>query len=525
MATPAARRLPARATRPPGLLGVGVSRRRNRRLDWLLLRWQARLDASWADRVVPWTIALGIFVVFAAAALARVDRLDAGPTLARHVQAAWHLAAGRPPDVTIGGEGNLFSDRLPLLFVPLATLMRLLPTTTTLVVVQAAVLAIGVVPLWLLARKVVRLRVGAALALAIAYACHPAIADLDLADFNPQAMALSPLLASAYFAERRAWSRYGVFAALAVLWSAELGLVVATHGVLLLTERERRIGLRAGLGGLAYTLFALFAVQAPLGRTGLVAPGAFAHYGKGGFEVLVEMLRNPLRPVVDLFGEGDVSAAAWVLAPLLFLPLVAPRKLLPAVPLTVLVLVADVPVRGPGGGGRLVPLVAYSFVASVFALTRFGRPSVERVIVDRRLLSLLGLAALFALATASPLSPYGRPWTIDGDREEARRNALAAIPAIVPVRVPGDLAVELADRGRVAVLDPRERDPAVLSAGVDALIIDEARYDDLDPAGRHALRRAIEAAGGMVQVHREDGLVAFVRIIERGQFIESRVPD
>ena len=44
------------ATRP-------VSRRRRyRRIDWLVLRWQARLDARWADRVLPWIVAAVLFV-------------------------------------------------------------------------------------------------------------------------------------------------------------------------------------------------------------------------------------------------------------------------------------------------------------------------------------------------------------------------------------------------------------------------------------------------------------------------------
>lgn len=523
MVQPAARRPPHRAARPPGLL-VRSTRRRNRRLDWLLLRWQARLDATWADRVVPWALAAIVFVVYAAVALARVDRLEAGPTLARHVQAAWHLAAGRPPELTIGADGNLFADRLPALFLPVAALTRVLPGATTLVVVQAAALAVGIVPLWLLARNVARLRVGAALALTFVYACHPAVADLALGDFHPQAMALAPLLAAAYFAERRSWGRFALASAVAVLWSAELGLVVAGFGLVLVAEGERRNGTRIAVAGLAYTLVALLALQSPLGRTGLVAPGAFDRYGDSGFEALVGMLRNPFRPVVDMLGEPDVVAVAWVLAPLAFLPLAAARKLLPALPLTALVLVADVPVQGPDGAGRLAPLVAMSLVAATFALARLGRPSVERVIVDRRLLGIVTLAAVAATLTSSPLSPYDDPWSIAGEREEAGRAALAAVPPVVPVRVPPQLATSVAERRRVEVIDPDVLDAATITDGVEAVVLDEEAYTDLDAAARHALRRAIEAEG-MVQVHREGDMSTFVRILDDGDLIESRIPD
>ena len=74
-----------------------TGRRRNRRLDFLLLRWQARLDARWVDRVLPWAVAGLLFVVFLTAALARVDRLETGTELARASQAAWQIGEGRRP--------------------------------------------------------------------------------------------------------------------------------------------------------------------------------------------------------------------------------------------------------------------------------------------------------------------------------------------------------------------------------------------------------------------------------------------
>ena len=55
--------------------------------------------------------------------------------------------------------------------------------------------------------------------------------------------------------------------------------------------------------------------------------------------------------VGDLLVEENLAQLAWVLAPLLFLPVLSLRKLVPAVPITVLYLIADVSVAGPDGGG------------------------------------------------------------------------------------------------------------------------------------------------------------------------------
>jgi hypothetical protein len=484
------------------------ARRRNSRLDWLLLRWQARLDARWADRVVPWAAAAVLFVVLFSVALARVDRLDAGGALARAVQAAWQLGDAAVPDTTIGPDRNFFAYGFPLAFVPMAALTRIVPATGLLLAAQSAAIALGVVPIWHLARKVVNLRVGAAAALVVVYGLHPAVIDLDLGDFHPGSMALTPLLVAAYSAERRKWARFWLFSLLAAACSSELGLVVATMGVILLLEGERRIGTAAAVLGAAWTMAALWFVQAPLG-SGLVAPRAFAAYGDSFLEVLIEILRNPFRPIGDLLIEENVLLIVWVLAPLLFLPVLALRKLAPALPLTALYFVADVPVTGPNGGGRIVPLLVFAFVAAPFALARLGRQSIERVLVDRRLLILLGVAAVAALLSASALSPYADTWNRSGDDEDDLRVALAAVPADLAVRAPESLVTELAERRRVEVLEPGMTNIGALTARIDVLVLDESTLD-LDDYARFLLRRRIEDRG-FVLLERSGDVDVFVR--------------
>ena len=58
-----------------------------RRLDNLSLRWQARLDSATADRVVPWSAALALFVVLVGLALTQARSLRTGADLASIVLA------------------------------------------------------------------------------------------------------------------------------------------------------------------------------------------------------------------------------------------------------------------------------------------------------------------------------------------------------------------------------------------------------------------------------------------------------
>jgi hypothetical protein len=487
---------------------AAVRPRRNTRLDWRILRWQARLDAGWADRVLPWLLAGGLFVVFASVALARMQRLDGGQDLARAVQAAWQLADASSPLTTVGTDINYFAFGTPLAFIPLAVVTRFLPVAVTLLLAQAASLALGLVPVWHIGRKVANLRVGAAAALVLVYALHPAIADLDLGDFHPTTMALTPLLLAAYTMERRRWLQFAAFAALAMAWNAELGIVVAGLGVVLFMEGERRVGTLALVAGLGWTVGALLLVQGPLGG-GLVGEQAFADYGDSALGVLIEVLRNPFRPLGDLLAEENVRVVVWILAPLLFVPLLAFRKLAPALPLQALYFIGDVPVTGPSGGGRTVPLVAFAFVAAPFGLARLGRRSIERVNVDRRFLLLLASAAVAALLASSTIGPYGDAWASDREGEAELRVALAAVPDRARVRAPEALVSSLGERHRIEVLQPGDSDPESLLDGVDALVLDESTLVDLDEHDRFLLRRRIEDLG-FVLVERAGPVDVFV---------------
>jgi hypothetical protein len=485
-----------------------VRPRRNTRLDWRILRWQARLDAGWADRVLPWLLAGGLFVVYGSVALARMQRLDGGEDLARAVQAAWQLADASSPITTVGTDINYFAFGTPLAFIPLAVVTRFLPVAGTLLVAQAASLALGLVPVWHIGRKVANLRVGAAAALVFVYALHPALADLDLGDFHPTTMAATPLLLAAYSLERRRWIRFAVFASMAMAWNAELGIVVAGFGVVLFVEGERRVGSLAVVGGLGWTVAALALVQFPLGG-GLVGEQAFAGYGDSALGVLIEVLRNPFRPMGDLLAEENVQVVVWILAPLLFVPLLAFRKLAPALPLQALYFIGDVPVTGATGGGRTVPLLTFAFIAAPFGLARLGRRSIERVNVDRRLLLLLTTAAVAALLASSAIGPYGDAWATDREGEAELRVALAAVPGRARVRAPEALASSLGARHRIEVLRPGEADPEALLEGVDALVLDESTLVELDDHQRFLLRRRIEDMG-FVLVERAGPIDVFV---------------
>jgi uncharacterized membrane protein len=160
-----------------------------------------------------------------------------------------------------------------------------------------------------------------------------------------------------------------------------------------------------------------------------------------------------------------------LLAPLLFLPVLAPRYLVPALPLQALYLVADVPTQG---NEVSLPLTVFAFVAATFALTRMGRMGIERVVVDRRVLIALTVATLGFFATDALDSPYQRPW--DWGRQDAadhaRHDAARIVGMTTSVRASPSILSLLAERREVYLLGDGPDAAAATAGDVDRVVVD-----------------------------------------------------
>jgi uncharacterized membrane protein len=284
---------------------------------------------------------------------------------------------------------------------------------------------------------------------------------------------VAPLLGAIYLALRGRWRSFFIVSASAVIWSAELALVIAGIGVLILLQGERRIGTWTIVAGMAWTVAAVLVLEPRFGSTGFIAPGAFKAYGSNAFSIAGGMLIHPHKVVGDLLDEENIRLIVALLAPLLFLPVLAPRYLVPALPLQALYLVADVPVRGNGTNEFGLPLTVFAFVAATFALARMGRRSIERVVVDRRVLIALTVAAVGFFCTEALNSPYERPWNwgrADAS-DHARHDVADAITQSTAVRGSATVLPLLAERSNVYPLGAAPDAVAATRDGVDRVVV------------------------------------------------------
>jgi len=416
------------------------------RVDRVVLRLQGRVDTPAYDRWLPWGFATLVATLFILLVLARYNSLDLGAETAKYAQATWQIGEGLRPETTLAG-GHILADQGSLILYPLGVITAVLPRTATLLVLKSLALALAIVPLWRISRHHGRLGMGATSAVVFAYSIYSAVHAMNAADFAPAILAVPALMWAVLFGFDEKERLMVVACVAALCCRADLGIAIAGLGVLLLLERKRRVGLLAVLLGVGWTLIAMYGLQRWLGD-GYAFLEPYSEFGATPLTALWGIVSHPLRFASIVFAELNFFSVVTLLAPVLFLPLTAPRYLMPAVPLYVLYIGADVPVGRLREAAQTVPMTVFVFVATVFALNRAGNVLVKQVRVDRRVLLALLLTSMIFFARDSVTSPYAAPWQWGETdvSDDVRREAVELIPDGAPVRASKSVLPLLHDR-------------------------------------------------------------------------------
>ena len=450
--------------------------------------------------------------------LARSRELSEESSLAGAMQTVWLIGDGFVPKSTLLSHNYLF-EQAGYLIYPVALLAKIFPTAITLLVVQSGALAIGVVPLWRLARNIVKLRIGSTIAIVIAYGAYSAIHAVNLAGFHLEALALPALLAAVYNGMRGTLVRYWVFVVIVLSARADLGLAIAGLGILWWVDGRRRLGYATFAVGFGWAAAAILIIQPAYAGGDYPHVEAFAAYGgHDPFRVLWGMITSPIDFTQELFSEANFRTIVRLLAPVLFLPVGAPRYLLPAIPLYCLYLVADVPEGALEEAGQNIPITAFIFVALVFGLAKTGRVVVEKVNVDRRVIGALVFTAAVFFAADAVTSPYEKPWSW-GSRDavdEARLEVREMIPIDGVVRAAPKVLPLLTERVGLFELDlpdARSGEAADLadsaSEGVNWIVFDQSEVPSwVGTQGIPAFCQTL-ALAGWVPVARDDGVFTY----------------
>jgi uncharacterized membrane protein len=399
----------------------------------------------------PWLIALVVFAAYSVISVSYYVRLYPGSLdLAIFTQYVKQYADLRAPVVDVRGPGfNLLGDHFHPVVALIAPFFRVFPTPVTLLIAQALLVAISVIPVARAATA--RLGTTAGRLIPAAYGFCWGLQFMINFDFHELAFAV-PLLAFSLSALVR--GRYGA----AALWALPLvfvkedqGFTVAAIGVIILIQAWRArsrphawTGLLLAIWGLAWS-----AVSIALIIPFFNPAGDYDYWAQGG--VLGASGSDSVATLLSQFATGypqKLATLALVLLPVLFVALRSPLVLAAIPNLALRFLNTDSAYWGPHYHYN-APLMPIVFLAAVDALAR-ARFQGRLGAALARYVPPVMVAVAAGLAFWAPLHVLWQPATYTiASHVRAESAAMARVPDGVTVEATDAMAATLAARADV----------------------------------------------------------------------------
>jgi uncharacterized membrane protein len=408
---------------------------------WSVVRRWATADHAWI-----WATALALFAIYTTVSVRLHLRiLSSGFDLGIYEQALRSWAHLHWPVVELEGPGfHQLGDHFVPILATVAPIYRVFPSPVTLLVVQAALVAVAVVPLARCAQRMVGR--GPAVVIAVGYGFSWGVAEAVGFDFHEVAFA-APLVAFSAVAFVEGRHTAAVAWALPLLLVKEdLGGTVAMLGALVVWAGRRRLGAATIVAGVGGSLLELLVLMPHANPHGSFKAWLDSHHGASAAGGLSGSLQ---RFSFGLFTpEAKVSLLLMLLVPTALVALRSPVLLL-ALPTLAWRLTSDNPYYWGTGYHYSLTLMPIVFVAFIDGLRRARAQQGPSRVREALLVSAVTTAILLP---AHPFWALVRPssWQHDPRVTDARA-MLVRIPSGVQVAASNHLASQLTSRDEVTV--------------------------------------------------------------------------
>jgi uncharacterized membrane protein len=379
-------------------------------------------------------------------------RLDLG----NMVQAVWGTTQGSPleqTDAVTGEQVVRMGAHVDPILVLLAPLWLVFPGPETLIVAQAAALALGVFPVVRLSLKYVHSRV-AALLLGAWYLVFPWLVWNAFDEVHPVTFAIPLLLYAIWFLDEHRFVPFAVFAALAMSTGELMGLAIAGLGVwYALRHRRVRAGLAIAVAGVTWTTICIAAIMPAFTDGPPRHNFLFESVGGSPAGLLRTVVTDPGSIVAQVTTFDDFRYALLLLLPTAFLALLQPAILVVAVPQVAINLLSDGPTTSQPMSHYIAAIVPAVVVASIMAVGR--APERLRVVLAGAPLAL-SLVILISYPPKPGAHGFIFPEPPTAARRAAMQEALDLVPSDAPVTATNRLGAHLSAR-HVIHLFPNHR--------------------------------------------------------------------
>ncbi len=238
-------------------------------------------------------------------------------------QGIWLLSKGYNAFVTVRGF-HIFGDHIQFIITFLAPLYWVWDDTRVLLIVQSIALALGSIPLYLIAKDKLKNKI-TPLVIVFAYLLYPALQYLNLENFHPDSFAVPILLFCFYFLTMRNYSLYAFFVFLALITKEDIAITIFALGIYATIFHSRKIGIATILVSIL-SLFLTFQLLYYFNGIG------YFHTKYGAFEDIEAIAKNPKIFIDVLITPVNEKYLYEILSPLAFLSILGPTTLAIGIP-------------------------------------------------------------------------------------------------------------------------------------------------------------------------------------------------
>ncbi len=333
------------------------------------------------------TADVGIAAVFIAAfstyfswlAIQRLQTFHSEYDLGEHQQVLWNTLHGYWFYYTSTGMPlHHFSQHADPLLILIAPLYLLHKGPETILILQATIVALGGIPVFLLAREKLNSRVFG-MTLLLLYLLFPGTEIITVSDFHPPVLAMSFLMAAFYFLEKKRDSWFVVFIVLAMAAKEQIPLVVFFMGVYaIIRHRKWMLGLTTMILSAAwfwadmYWLIPMYSVTHEQ-----LFLHFYADFGSTPLEIVTRVLARPQLVVASLWQPEKIDFLIKLFAPFGFLPLIGFPILLIGTPAFAINLLSSNPAMFTADRGHYIadyiPWLVWGTLFGAYFLQKIAR--------------------------------------------------------------------------------------------------------------------------------------------------------
>ncbi|MFQ6015933.1 MAG: DUF2079 domain-containing protein, partial [Anaerolineae bacterium] len=436
-------------------------------------------------------------------------------------QTIWNTAHGRPFQFTnVEGLSSRLGVHVEPILIPISLLYLIYSSPKALILLQVAVLALGALPLFWLARE--RLGSGwSPLFLAALYLLSPTLQGANMMGFYPLTLTASFLAYAFYFMQKGRYGWFWLFALLIMSCKEDMPLLIAAMGLyILFAQRERRLGLVTVLvAALWFGLANLVVIPAftPQGRSIYLV--RYDYLGETLPQILETLFLRPWTILPQVLTGAKLAYIARLLAQFGFLPLLSPLTLVLALPSLAINLLSNFPLMYSPYSYYATPLVPFLAISAIYGARSLSEWLHQRRRIGReRSLLVISTLALLVGLTYSRLygfSPLARNFRMPQVTAHARliNHFLDLIPPQASVSAHRVLNRRVSQREQVYIFPRLEQ--------ADYIFLDVSADDSMHPNDVRTQVEELVGSGRYGILDARDGYI----LLQRGLEGRREIPD